>query len=122
MAVFVDYTLRATGKTIADAPELADRLKETVADTSGSPVMARAPLLLQQSLLFPYGDGLSFEQAILVKGGKEAAFAGVLANPPSSSFEIMHPDAYMAHVPVPVLRLPDIHPLIDPGTSYDIPA
>jgi hypothetical protein len=121
MAVFVDYTLRATGKTIADAPELAERLKETVADTSGSPVMARAPLLLQQSLLFPYGDGLSFEQAILVKGGKEAAFAGVLANPPSSSFEIMHPDAYMAHVPVPVLRLPDIHPLIDPEyTPYDI--
>ena len=53
--------------------------------------MARAPLLLQESLLFPYSDGLSFEQAILVKAGKEAAFAGVLANPPSSSFEIMHP-------------------------------
>jgi hypothetical protein len=50
---------------------------------------------------------------VLVKGGKEAAFAGVLANPPSSSFEILHPDAYMAHVPVPVLRLPDIHPLLD---------
>ena len=33
--------------------------------------MARAPLLLQESLLFPYGDGLSFEQKILVKAGKE---------------------------------------------------
>ena len=71
MAVFVDYTLRPTGKTLADAPEIADKLKDSVADTSGSPVMARAPLLLQQSLLFPYGEGLSFEQAILVKGGKE---------------------------------------------------
>jgi hypothetical protein len=48
-----------------------------------------------------------------VKGGKEAAFAGVLANPPSSSFEVLHPEQYMAHVPVPVLRMPDIHPLID---------
>ena len=113
MAVFVDYTLRSTGRTIADAPELADRLKDQVADTSGSPIMARAPLMLQESLLFPYSEGLSFEQDILVKAGKEAAFAGVLANPPSSSFEIMHPDAYMAHTPVPVLRLPDIHPLID---------
>jgi len=84
-------------------------------------VMARAPLLLQESLLFPYGEGLSFEQAILVKAGKEAAFGGVLANPPSSSFEIMHPDAYMAHAPVPVIRLPDIHPLLDPEyTPYDI--
>ncbi|HMF52949.1 MAG TPA: hypothetical protein VK593_01270, partial [Edaphobacter sp.] len=99
MAVFVDYTLRATGRTLADAPDLAGKLKDQVADTSGSPVMARAPLLLQQSLLFPYSEGLSFEQAILVKSGKDAAFAGVLANPPSSSFEIMHPQAYMAQAP-----------------------
>jgi hypothetical protein len=121
MAVFVDYTLRPSGKTLADAPEIADRLKDQVEDTSGSPVMARAPLLLQQSLLFPYSDGLNFEQAILVKAGKEAAFAGVLANPPSSSFEIMHPEAYMAHAPVPVVRLPDIHPLLDPEyTPYDV--
>jgi hypothetical protein len=72
-------------------------------------------------LLFPYSEGLSFEQAILVKAGKQAAFGDVLANPPSSSFEIMHPDAYMAHVPVPVVRLPDIHPLLDAEyTPYDI--
>jgi hypothetical protein len=121
MAVFVDYTLRSTGKTIADDPELADRLKDQVADTSGSPIMARAPLMLQESLLFPYSEGLSFEQDILVKAGKEAAFAGVLANPPSSSFEIMNPAAYIAHAPVPMLRLPDIHPLIDAEyTPYDI--
>ncbi|HMH12416.1 MAG TPA: hypothetical protein VK578_04855 [Edaphobacter sp.] len=121
MAVFIDYTLRPTGKTLADAPALGDKLKDTVEDTSGSPVLARAPLLLQQSLLFPYSEGLSFEQAILVKGGRQAAFAGVLANPPSSSFEIMHPEAYMGHAPVPVLRLPDIHPLLDAEyTPYDL--
>ena len=121
MAVFIDYTLRPTGKTLADAPALGDKLKDTVEDTSGSPVLARAPLLLQQSLLFPYSEGLSFEQAILVKGGRQAAFAGVLANPPSSSFEIMHPEAYMGHAPVPVLRLPDIHPLLDADyTPYDL--
>jgi hypothetical protein len=121
MAVFVDYTLRPSGKTIIDAPELAEQLKDNVADSTGSPVLARAPLLLQESLLFPYGDGLSFEQAILMKAGREAAFAGVLANPPSSSFEIINPAAYMAHVPVPVLRLPDIHPLIDAEyVPYDL--
>jgi hypothetical protein len=121
MAVFVDYTLRPTGKTLADSPDLAARLKDQVADTSGSPIMARAPLMLQQSLLFPYSEGLNFEQAILVKAGKEAAFAGVLANPPSSSFEIMNPEAYMAHTPVPVLRMPDIHPLLEAEYNpYDI--
>jgi len=114
MAVFVDYTLKPSGKTLADAtPEMMSRLKDLAGDTTGSPVLARAPLLLQESLIFPYSDGLSFEHAVLAKGGKDAAFAGTLANPPSSSFEIMHPEAYLAHTPVPVLRMPDIHPLID---------
>jgi hypothetical protein len=114
MAVFLDYTLKPSGKTLADAtPEMMTRLKDLAGDTTGSPVLARAPLLLQESLIFPYSEGLSFEHAVLVKGGKDAAFAGTLANPPSSSFEIMHPEAYMAHVPVPVLHMPDIHPLID---------
>jgi hypothetical protein len=121
MAVFVDYALKSTGKTLADSPEIADRMKESLNDTSGSPILARAPLLLQQSLLFPYSAGLNFVQSVLMKGGKQAAFSGMLANPPSSSFEIMHPAAYMAHVPVPVLRLPDVHPLIDPEyTPYDV--
>lgn len=122
MAVFLDYSLKPAGKTIADTPpEIIAKLKDTTGDTSNSPVMARAPLLLQESLLFPYTDGLSFEHAVLVRGGKEAAFANVLANPPSSSFEILHPEAYMAHTPVPVLRLPDIHPLIEPEYEpYDL--
>jgi hypothetical protein len=58
---------------------------------------------------------------VLLKKGKDTAFGGVLASPPGSSFEIMHPAAYLAHVPVPVLRLPDIHPLIDAEyTPYDV--
>jgi hypothetical protein len=121
MVVYVDYSLRGTGKTLADAPELGDKLKDMTNDSGGSPVLSRAPLLLQESLLFPYGDGLSFEQSVLVKAGPEAAFNGVLAHPPSSSFEIMHPNAYMAHTPVPVLRMPDIHPLLDADyIPYDI--
>ena len=121
MAVFVDYGLKATGKTIADAPNMQDKLKEMTNDTSGSPVLGRAPLLLQESLLFPYSDGLAFEYELLRKGSRDDAFAGVLARPPSSSYEIIHPDAYMAHEPVAVLRLPDIHPLIDTEyVPYDI--
>lgn len=121
MVVFLDYTLKPLGKTLADSPELAERLKETVSDPAGSPILARAPLLLQQSLLFPYSEGLSFEDAVLLKGGRAAAFADVLANPPGSTFEIMHPAAYMAHTPVPVLRLPDIHPSIDAEwIPYDV--
>ncbi len=121
MVSFIDYTLRPTGKTLADSPELADRLRDSVTDPHGSPVLARAPLLLQQSLLFPYSEGLSFEQTVLLKAGTQAAFAGALDKPPSSSFEIMMPAAYLAHAPVPVILLPDIHPLIDAEYNpYDV--
>ena len=71
--------------------------------------------------MFPYADGLAFEQALLMKGGKNAAFAGALENPPNSSFEIMNPQAYLAHAPVPMLRLPNVHPLLDADYEpYDL--
>src|SRR5947209_5704530 len=38
MAVFIDYTLRPSGKTLADAPpEMMAKLKDSVGDTAGSP-------------------------------------------------------------------------------------
>ena len=113
MVVFVDYGLKGTGKTVADSPDLGKQMKESAAQAGGSPVMARAPLLLQRSLQFPYTDGLAFEQALLERRDRDAAFAGALAVPPRSSFEIMHPDAYLAHAPVPVLLLPNVHALTD---------
>ncbi|SNT18447.1 hypothetical protein SAMN05421770_10513 [Granulicella rosea] len=121
MVVFIDYTLRTSGKTLADMPEMGAKMRDMAADTSGSPVMARAPLLLQRSLTFPYSDGLNFEQQLLLKGGKDMAFAGALDRPPGSSFEIIHPSAYIAKVPVPVLPLPDVHGLLDADWApYDM--
>ncbi len=121
MAAFLDYGLRPYGKSIVSAPEMVSKLEDGMEDESGSPVMARAPLLLQQSLMFPYREGLSFEQAVLVERGAQRAFAGTLDRPPSSSYEILNPRAYLAHQPVPVLRLPDIHPLIDKDyLPYDV--
>ncbi len=122
MVSFVDYGLRAQGKTLKDVPEIGDRLAELSGDTSSSPILSRAPLVLQQSLLFPYTSGLAFEQALLIHGGTDVAFAGALDHPPTSSHEILHPDVYLAHTPIPVLAMPDIHPLLDKAgyTPYDI--
>lgn len=121
MVVFLDYSMRSTGRTLADAPGLLDKLKNTITDTSGSPILARAPLLLQKSLMFPYSEGLGFEDAVLLKKGRDGAFAQVLAAPPSSTSEILHPNTYMEHAPVPLLRMPDIHPLLDADYEpYDV--
>jgi hypothetical protein len=123
MAVFVDWGLRPTGKTIVDAPDLVETLKNNMNDNSDSPVLARAPLLLQESLIFPYREGLGFEQTVLKDQGATGAFVGVLDRPPATSFEIMNPKAWEQQVKVPLLRMPDVHPLLDADWDpYDIGA
>jgi hypothetical protein len=83
--------------------------------------MDRAPLLLQQSLLFPYRDGLGFEQRLLKDKGAQYAFAGVLDRPPATSYEIMNPAAYERKAIVPLLQMPDVHGLLDQNYEpYDI--
>jgi len=88
-------------------------LKERMTGAGDSPVMARAPLLLTESMLFPYREGLSFEQDIWMDQGKDAAFAGALDHPPSSTWEIINPRFYEAHKTPAIPLMPDIHPLVD---------
>jgi hypothetical protein len=125
MVSFADHMLADSGhpgKTLKDFPQLSKELESNAGDTSDSPVLARAPLVLQQSLLFPYTAGLAFEQAVLMKDGTERAFAGVLEAPPSTTYEILTPTAYLQHKTSPLMRLPDIHPMLkDAGYEpYDV--
>ncbi|MHB1937928.1 MAG: hypothetical protein ACYCOR_15265 [Acidobacteriaceae bacterium] len=121
MAVFVDYILAPSGKNLLTAPQLADKMNQAMGDTSDSPTLANAPLLLQRSLVFPYIDGLDFVRAVWTAKGRQAAFAGMLDHPPSSTYEIMTPSVYLHHGQVPLLRMPDIHSLIDRQyRPYDI--
>ena len=83
--------------------------------------MARAPLLLSESILFPYREGLSFEQDIWVDQGQTAAFSGALDRPPTSSWEIINPRVYEQKKIPAIPLLPNIHPLVDPlYVPYDI--
>ena len=121
MAVFIDYSLKPSGKTLLTSPDIGATLQDNLSDNSDSPIMARAPLLLQESLLFPYREGLNFEQVLMKDKGIEGAFAGVLDRPPSTSFEIMNPKSYERKVMPPLLQMPDIHGLIDADYDpYDI--
>ena len=120
-AVMMDYILKPLGKSLVKDPEVMDILKQQMSGSENSPVMARAPLLLSESMLFPYREGLSFEQDVWMDQGKEAAFAGTLDHPPTSTWEIINPREY-EHRKVPsVPLLPDIHPLVDKlYQPYDI--
>ena len=120
-AVMMDYILKPLGKSLVKDPEVMDFVKNQMASSEDSPVMARAPLLLSESMLFPYREGLSFEQDIWMDQGQSAAFAGALDHPPTSSWEIINPREYEKKQAPAVPLLPDIHPLVDKlYQPYDI--
>lgn len=120
-AVMMDSILKPMGKSLVGDPEVVEIIKQRMNSSEDSPVLARAPLLLSESLLFPYREGLSFEQDLWMDRGQAAAFTGALDRPPSSTWEIMNPREYeRARVPS-VPYLPNIHPLLDATyRPYDI--
>ena len=120
-AVMMDYILKPMDKSLIKNPEVMYLIKQQIASPDNSPVLARAPLLLSESLLFPYQDGLSFEQDVWMDQGQAAAFPGTLDRPPTSTWEIMNPRQYEQKKTPAVPLLPNIHPLLDKlYKPYDI--
>ncbi len=121
MVTYLDYGLLPTGQSLLTYPDIVRKVNDSPAADDDSPLLQKAPLVLQESLLFPYRDGLSFEATLLKDRGAAAAFAGTLDRPPDSSWEIMNPKAYEQKRRATLLRMPDVHPLLDPDyTPYDI--
>ena len=120
-AVMMDYILKPLGKSLVKDPEIMDKLKDQMTASENSPVMARAPLLLSESMLFPYREGMSFEQDIWMDQGQAAAFAGALDRPPTSTWEIINPRVYEQKQMPAIPLLPNFHPITDKlYKPYDI--
>src|ERR1017187_6342244 len=120
-AVMMDYILKPMGKSLIKDPEIMDFVKRQMSASDSSPILARAPILLSESLLFPYREGLSFEQDVWMDQGQAAAFAGTMDRPPTSSWEIINPREYEKRHVAAVPLLPNIHPLVDKlYKPYDI--
>jgi hypothetical protein len=120
MVTYMDWSLAPMAQSLRTSPDMPVDPDDGKADPD-SPILSSAPLVLKDSLLFPYQDGLRFEQILLKDHGSQAAFAAVLDRPPSSSYEIIYPHAYEQHAQPALLTLPDVHPLLDGGyTPYDL--
>jgi hypothetical protein len=89
------YMSRRNGGKAEVAPELIDELTKSVgADGADYPVFTNAPLYMKESLVFPYNEGLKFQDAIYHKLGR-AGFDQVFVRAPSSTQQILHPEAYL---------------------------
>ena len=84
------YKRQPVGRTIADSPDLVETMEAQMANGSDdSKVFKDAPIFLRESLTFPYSYGMKFVIKVMEKGGKAKAFAGMLANPPHTTRQII---------------------------------
>ncbi len=91
-----EYVAQKTGNSLKDSPGLVEALSKATAASGQFPVFERAPLYLQQTLLFPYAQGLLFQQALVEKMDKQA-FSEVFRRPPESTQQVLHPAKYFEH-------------------------
>jgi hypothetical protein len=107
-AMMFQYALAPAGRSIVDSPDLVESMEtETLTGTPNTKVFNAAPIFMKESLTFPYSYGMNFVVKLMEKGGKEKAFAGVLANPPHTTRQIMQPETYLSGEKIEPIRVPE---------------
>jgi hypothetical protein len=106
--VMAEYMARQMNMSLRTSPAIVSYMGTQMGATASQfPVFEKAPLYLQQSLLFPYTKGMLFQNAVVEKEGL-AAFRRVFEKPPASTQQIIHPEKYFAGEPPAVPPVPRI--------------
>ncbi len=119
----LEYELAPAGRSIADSPDLVETMEDQMSSgTDDSKVFKDAPIFLKESLTFPYSYGMKFVIKLMEKGGKEKAFAGVLADPPHTTRQIMQPETYLSGEQIEPMRVPEFKRDFKDYAKFDIGA
>lgn len=88
---------------------------------SSSTVLDNAPLILSESLLFPYNEGNAFVKSLYDKGGWSMVNKAFTDYPPQSSSQILHFTKYQNKVEPVKIALPSLVDVLGSGwKSLDI--
>jgi hypothetical protein len=103
-----EYLARRLGQSLRTSPELAKMMSRSSETAGNYPVFNQAPLYLRLTLVFPYTDGMVFQNAVIARDGNEG-FAQVFRHAPVSTQQILHPEKYFDNVQPTLPDLPDAH-------------
>ena len=124
--VMLEVTVRKLGQSFFKTPQIISQYSSAITDTgsASTPVLQGAPLYIRRTLVFPYSQGLLFQNAVVEKMGQKA-FDQVLRHPPESTQEIIHPDLYMTGVKptkpqLPLVEAPKSYKALTSGTLGEI--
>ena len=89
------YVSKRNGGKAEVAPDMIEKLTDnSSAGSSDFPVFSKEPLYLRESLVFPYDEGMKFQDAVYRKLGKKS-FDEIFNRPPLSTQQILHPETYI---------------------------
>ena len=94
--LMTEYLARKAGQSLATSPALLETMARAAESGAAEyPVFGSEPLYLRQTLVFPYSQGLLFQNAVYERM-KQKAFQEVFRRPPLSTQQILHPDTYFS--------------------------
>jgi hypothetical protein len=97
-------------------PAMLDSLAKAAGGSNQMPVYAQAPLYFRESLVFPYTEGLRFQDAVYRKLGR-AGFEQVFARAPLSTQNILHPETYLNKSAPSTVHVPELRESIGKEAS-----
>lgn len=101
-ATLVSIRVLSPDIDVTASPEFWNDYRAMISQQQSSmPVFARAPLIIRETLLFPYLDGAEFMRWWSTSPLRDTVPYG--PRMPVSTEQVLHPDRYLAHdMPVPV--------------------
>lgn len=94
--LMAEYLARKTGQSLKENRSILDLMTSGDLGSGMFPVFEKAPLYLRETLLFPYTKGMLFQNVVYERMDR-TAFSEVFRNPPETTQQILHPEAYFAH-------------------------
>ena len=116
----IDYELIPAGMSMAGSPQIVEAMRETMlAGTPDSVQYQKAPLFLKEALTFPYRYGLGFAGEVVAQRGK-AGLNALFKNPPTTTRQIMEPEAFLSGEKLPAMPVPDFKRLFKDYETVDV--
>jgi len=104
----IDYTVREDYLNVRDMPDITMLIRSgAIQNMDQDPLLSKAPVVIRDSLLFPYLSGASFSQQFLKAHTGWGDLKLVFQNPPVSTQQILHPELYLKGVKPVNVTLPD---------------
>jgi hypothetical protein len=106
--LMAEYLAHKLGQSLKKNPSLVGMMSRLGESTGQFPVFDQAPLYLRVTLVFPYTQGMLFQNEVIQKDGDEG-FGEVFRRAPTSTQQVLHPEKYFSHLEPTYPALPDPH-------------